>query len=209
MIIAKKRKMLNRGFTLVELIIVIAIMAVLAGLITPSVIRYIRKARAARATEEARVIISAVESAIASNEGADAPLLTDKTFITSDGDTIACGVLTNWMLGRTQNGTIVDDTDADYADYLCAKEVLENLMSDASLSYKFFKFNGSANRPIGMNCNNFYATYGCPGVIVVYNKTGKVIFMEYYNYDCLIRFEDNEYTLMDSETFVDATKLQY
>ena len=44
----KKRRDIseNAGFTLVELIIVIAIMAVLAGTIGLLVIRYIKKARA-------------------------------------------------------------------------------------------------------------------------------------------------------------------
>ena len=41
----------NAGFTLVELIIAIAIMAVLAGAIGLTVIRYIRKARASNAME--------------------------------------------------------------------------------------------------------------------------------------------------------------
>lgn len=210
MIRRKKIHEKNYGFTLVELIIVIAIMAVLAGMLVPSVIRYINKARAARATEEARTIVTAVESAIASNEGAEMPLLTDKQFVRSDGTSIACGVLTNWMLGRTQSGTVVADTDSDYPDYVCAKEVLENLSSSANSSYQFFKFNGSASKPIGMNCATFYSTYNCPGVIVVYNTDGKVVFMEYYNYSTLIRFEDGVYTwIEDSTSFADSSKIKY
>ena len=45
-----KRKMIsdNAGFSLVELIIVIAIMAVLAAAIAPAIIRYIVKAHGAK-----------------------------------------------------------------------------------------------------------------------------------------------------------------
>lgn len=41
----KKRH--NRGFSLVELIIVIAILAILVGVITPSLLSYLHKARVA------------------------------------------------------------------------------------------------------------------------------------------------------------------
>ena len=53
----------NRGFSLVELIIVIAIMAILAAAIAPALIRYINKSRRASDVETASVIVSAVNSA--------------------------------------------------------------------------------------------------------------------------------------------------
>ncbi len=55
----------NRGFSLVELIIVIAIMAILAAAIAPALIRYINKSRRASDVETASVINHAVEYAYA------------------------------------------------------------------------------------------------------------------------------------------------
>ncbi len=43
--ICQQKKNSNKGFSLVELIIVIAIMAVLLGVLTPALIKYVRKSR--------------------------------------------------------------------------------------------------------------------------------------------------------------------
>ncbi len=53
----------DRGFSLVELIIVIAIMAILAAAIAPALIRYISKSRRASDVETADVILDAVNVA--------------------------------------------------------------------------------------------------------------------------------------------------
>lgn len=198
-----------KGFTIIELIIVIAIMAVLAVLIAPSVARYIRKARAAKATEEARTIVMAVQNGIATNRAEDLPLLLDKTFKKSDGTSTQCGVITNLMLSNVQNGNVVNDTDNDYVDYLISKEILENLNAGDNNQYKFFRFNGNARNPIGMNCESFANTYKCPGLIVIYSPEGNVLFLQYYNYGCLIHYEDGEYTFSESEDFAGTSKIIY
>lgn len=53
----------NKGFSLVELIIVIAIMAILAAAIAPALIRYLNKSRKASDIETASVIMGAVNAA--------------------------------------------------------------------------------------------------------------------------------------------------
>lgn len=55
----------NDGFSLVELIIVIAIMAVLAGAMAPALIRYIDKSRKADDLTSAKAIKTAIEVAMA------------------------------------------------------------------------------------------------------------------------------------------------
>lgn len=73
----------NKGFSLVELIIVIAIMAILAAAIAPALIRYINKSRKAVDVQTAEVIFKAAELAS-----------------TSADDDVAAG----WVIA-TQEGT--------------------------------------------------------------------------------------------------------
>lgn len=50
----------NKGFSLVELIIVISIMAILASALAPSLIKYINKARLARDIDSGRELAHAL-----------------------------------------------------------------------------------------------------------------------------------------------------
>lgn len=86
------KKSNNKGFSLVELIIVIAIMAILAGAIAPALIRYIDKSRKSNDVSAAKTIKTAVETAM-SNEVTYANL-TAATFTTSAGVTSPCLTLT-------------------------------------------------------------------------------------------------------------------
>ncbi len=205
-----RRKLNNNGFSLVELIIVIAIMAVLAGAIAPALIRYINKARASRAQDEARVIVNAAEAALATKAGEDAPVVYNNTFVNSGGATVSVGLVTNWNLAEAQTGTLVDESDPEYSNHLVALEILENLSSSTSHNYKFFNFTGSKTNIIGMNCSQFASRYqDCPGVIIVYGDNGKVMMLEYYNYGCLIHYENNEYTYMEDGTnFTSSSRIR-
>lgn len=61
----KVKKLNNKGFSLVEIIIVIAIMAILAGALAPQLIKYIDKSRKSTDVQIAQTIATAVNAALA------------------------------------------------------------------------------------------------------------------------------------------------
>ena len=68
----KKMKMNNKGFSLVELIIVIAIMAILAGALAPALISYVAKSRRSSDVSNAQTVASAIQAAVSDESGMDA-----------------------------------------------------------------------------------------------------------------------------------------
>ena len=85
----------NYGFSLVELIIVIAIMAVLAAVIAPALIRYIAKSRRASDVQTASVIMSAVTYAYSEGYSFEG----DVSGVAQDADVVGTDILNNISVG--------------------------------------------------------------------------------------------------------------
>lgn len=63
-----KKEMNNKGFSLVELIIVIAIMAVLMGVLAPQYLKYVKKSKVSTDITNAENVATAVNAEIADGE---------------------------------------------------------------------------------------------------------------------------------------------
>ena len=61
----EQKKMNNKGFSLVELIIVIAIMAILVGVLAPQFLKYVEKSRISTDMQNVQAVKTAVEAYVA------------------------------------------------------------------------------------------------------------------------------------------------
>ena len=92
---SSKKHLSNKGFSLVELIIVIAIMAILAAVISVAVIRYIDKSRKSSDLETAKTIYDAVSYAYAEGYSYEG----QENGVDQDADVVGTDVLNNISVG--------------------------------------------------------------------------------------------------------------
>ena len=86
----KKEKMNNKGFSLVELIIVVAIMAVLVVALAPQYLKYVEKSRNSTDVNNATAMVTAIQ-VYAADPDAAVPFKASQTFslkVTSTGTTL-------------------------------------------------------------------------------------------------------------------------
>ena len=109
------KKLNNNGFSLVELIIVVAIMAVLVGVLAPQYLQYVEKSRYQTDVTMVDEIKGAIEVAIATDEELYADAATKGTVITFSGDTASC----SWTELGTEINKVVDLTQCKLTSKTC------------------------------------------------------------------------------------------
>lgn len=177
--------MRKKGFTLVEVIVVLVILAILAAILIPSMIGWIEKANQKTVVAEARGVYLAAKGAVV-----EAYALYDdyKTGANKWKDTSgsACGRITDNMLYAVQNNKVATQ-HVGSADAYIAGEVLDFLdsRSKASAQYTF----SSAYNPQGLSVTGYQTTYKQPGVIIAYTPAGEVLFIEYGRDDVLVHID--------------------
>lgn len=127
-----KKKMDNKGFSLVELIIVIAIMVILVAVLAPQYLRYVEKSRVSTDTQTIVEFINAMQVAAADE---DAKLVDTETYIVTSaggkaGITVSPDLQTvlNTRLGLMDATTMTNATfqSTAYTTAPCSLELSYN-----------------------------------------------------------------------------------
>ena len=101
----KQRSMGNKGFSLVELIIVIAIMAILIGVMAPQLLRYVERTRVSADTQVADTVRTAITTAML-----DPAVMTDANFNTDVATFQSAGGASVTSIGANAFGNAVAET---------------------------------------------------------------------------------------------------
>lgn len=104
-----QKKLGNKGFSLVELIVVIAIMAVLVGVLAPTLIKNIEKSRESKDAQNIEQIKSAVEVAL-QNETAYA----DEVPTVASGSSATGATSSSLVVLTSASGSIVPASSTEF-----------------------------------------------------------------------------------------------
>ncbi|MDR2547188.1 MAG: type II secretion system GspH family protein [Lachnospiraceae bacterium] len=102
----EKRFINNKGFSLVELIIVIAIMAILIGVLAPNLMRYIERTNVSADVQLAASLRMAIVTGLADPTTHDAATTTFVAAINSGGAVLNATNLPDGLLARSINETL-------------------------------------------------------------------------------------------------------
>lgn len=97
----KQKSLTNKGFSLVELIIVIAIMAVLVGVLAPQYLKYVNNSKVSADVASADSIRTAVNTLIADSK------LTGTSATLTDGDGVPASASNDADIIKTAIGTTI------------------------------------------------------------------------------------------------------
>lgn len=193
----------NKGFTLVELIVVLVILAILAAILVPALLGYIDRAKNHQYIVEARDLMVASEVAIMEayakeGESFEYSLRTN----TSSPYKKDYGYYTSDILYDAKNGTFLTPSETPGKEVgqergAAAKNVMSRLILKyvEKQNYDFYK-NGYLKN------NQSVADFkGKVAFMIMYGRRGRIVYMQYSRDGKLVTFDGTDFTIQDGGNF--------
>lgn len=143
----KKRLSNNKGFSLVELIIVVAIMAILIGILAPQYMKYVEKSRLSADNDTIDAVRKACETAMADPDSAQASTFQIAFSTTAD----ATDPTTNKEVAAIING---DTTSATLSKTQLKSKSYKNATSAPTIDVTFTKNATTGEIDVTVTTNN-------------------------------------------------------
>lgn len=193
-----KRKS-NKGFTLVELIVVLVILAILAAILVPALWGYIDRAKNQQYIMEAKDLMTATQAGIAEAYALRPVSFKDAVRKPTSGGPVKVnyGYFTNYYLSSAKANTLGSKADGDDSGEAAKKLICNRVIEYANSVNYDFATNLSDNNKVSDLGNK-------AGFVILFNERGMILYMQYARDGHLVTFDGSSFEVEtgDNLTFV-------
>lgn len=193
----------NKGFTLVELVVVLVILAILAALLIPALLGYVDRAKNEKYIVEAKEIMRATQAGIVEAYANDKENFKKSVrhgpLSKSSNEEDNYGYFSNNWAGLTMAGKTIDYNKTSATD--TSGGLTKKLICEKLVPYLETKnYSVSTVRPDAGDKASKYK--GQCAFYVAYNIHGQIVYMQYANENRLVTFDGKSFKVENDGAFV-------